>query len=105
LRRSTLEIAEWQYPPIWRCPTLAAVTINYQDATILEGLRELESKLPGLLDQFGQSAEFWRALCERISELEDAAGPNGWMYVNRRVDRMLERLSINPNGWNDFFDA
>lgn len=78
---------------------------SYCNPAVLEALTDLESILPVLAGELGESALFWQALCERISIMEDMAGSDGWMHVNREVDLMLERLGIDPGGWSGFFDA
>ena len=77
----------------------------YCDTAVLCALSDLESILPVQAGELGESSLFWQALCERISTIEDMAGSDGWMHVNREVDLMLERLGIDPGGWNGYFDA
>jgi len=78
---------------------------TYLDAAVLAALEALESSLPGLVEKFGQSADFWQRVCQQVSEIEDLAGADGWIDVNRQVDWMLERLRVDPSGWSGFFNV
>jgi hypothetical protein len=78
---------------------------SYHDARVNSALEDLERALPAIVAAHGQSASFWEAFCERVSEIEDMAGADGWVYVNRQADWMLERVRIDPAGWTSAFDA
>jgi hypothetical protein len=68
-------------------------------------LQSLEADLPNIIQDLGRGAEFWRVFAERASAIEDLAGPDGWIYANAQLGWMLERLRIDPSGWNGFFNA
>jgi len=77
----------------------------YCDPAVLHALESLEADLAGIVSEHGTSAAFWRVFCERAIEIEAMSGPDGWMYVNERLDAMLAKAGIDPGGWSDVFDA
>jgi hypothetical protein len=77
----------------------------YCEPGVLSALASLEADLAGIVAEHGTPAVFWRVFCERAIEIEALSGPDGWMYVNGRLDAMLGNAGIDPGGWSDVFDA
>ena len=57
--------------------------------TLQQHLNELEARLPALMRDYPDQADFWPAFAGQADAIADAAGPGDVDWVQERLDDML----------------